>query len=103
MGEIHELFVLALPLVWFAGATPDKTSSKMFSAQKVGLSTDHHTKLFYTKLSHRLSRTSALKCLFSCGGDDVEVLLTSGILMQGSGCRQENATSKVEFSWILFP
>ena len=23
MGEIHELFVLALPLVWFAGATPD--------------------------------------------------------------------------------
>ena len=24
MGEIHELFVLALPLVWFAGATPDQ-------------------------------------------------------------------------------
>ena len=24
MGEIHELFVLALSLVWFAGATPDK-------------------------------------------------------------------------------
>ena len=23
MGEIHELFVLALSLVWFAGATPD--------------------------------------------------------------------------------
>ena len=23
MGEIHELFVLALHLVWFAGATPD--------------------------------------------------------------------------------
>ena len=23
MGEIHELFVLALRLVWFAGATPD--------------------------------------------------------------------------------
>ena len=23
MGEIHELFVLALFLVWFAGATPD--------------------------------------------------------------------------------
>ena len=22
-GEIHELFVLALSLVWFAGATPD--------------------------------------------------------------------------------
>ena len=22
MGEIHELFVLALSLVWFAGATP---------------------------------------------------------------------------------
>ena len=24
MGEIHELFVLALSLVWFAGATPDQ-------------------------------------------------------------------------------
>ena len=24
MGEIHELFVLALFLVWFAGATPEK-------------------------------------------------------------------------------
>ena len=23
MGEIHELFVLALSFVWFAGATPD--------------------------------------------------------------------------------
>ena len=23
MAEIHELFVLALSLVWFAGATPD--------------------------------------------------------------------------------
>ena len=23
-GEIHELFVLALSLVWFAGATPDE-------------------------------------------------------------------------------
>ena len=26
MGEIHELFVLVLSLVWFAGATPDRTS-----------------------------------------------------------------------------
>ena len=24
MGEIHELFVLALSLVWFAGVTPEK-------------------------------------------------------------------------------
>ena len=24
MGEIHELFVLAPSLVWFAGATPEK-------------------------------------------------------------------------------
>ena len=23
MGEIHELFVLSLSLVWFAGATPE--------------------------------------------------------------------------------
>ena len=27
MGEIHELFVLALSLVWFAGATPDLSES----------------------------------------------------------------------------
>ena len=26
MGEIHELFVLALSLVWFAGATPEVMS-----------------------------------------------------------------------------
>ena len=25
MGEIHELFVLALSLVWFAGATPESS------------------------------------------------------------------------------
>ena len=28
MGEIHELFVLALSLVWFAGATPEKHQKK---------------------------------------------------------------------------
>ena len=27
MGEIRELFVLALSLVWFAGATPEKIDS----------------------------------------------------------------------------
>ena len=26
-GEIHELFVLALSLVWFAGATPEDIAS----------------------------------------------------------------------------
>ena len=50
MGEIHELFVWALSLVWFAGATPDKTlktsgKKKMFAevisedSQKIGDST----------------------------------------------------------------
>ena len=29
MAEIHELFVLSLFLVWFAGATPDK--NELFS------------------------------------------------------------------------
>ena len=33
MGEIHELFVLALSLVWFAGATPD---FKSFSRDEWG-------------------------------------------------------------------
>ena len=27
MGEIHELFVLALSLVWFAGAAPESLES----------------------------------------------------------------------------
>ena len=30
MGEIHELFVLALSLVWFAGATPERNNTKNF-------------------------------------------------------------------------
>ena len=29
MGEIHELFVLALSLVWFAGATPDSPTVEL--------------------------------------------------------------------------
>ena len=29
MGEIHELFVLALSLVWFAGATPDSNCQRI--------------------------------------------------------------------------
>ena len=29
MGEIHELFVLALSLVWFAGATPEAMRTKV--------------------------------------------------------------------------
>ena len=29
MGEIHELFVLALSLVWSAGATPEANSNKI--------------------------------------------------------------------------
>ena len=28
MGKIHELFVLALSLVWFAGATPETANEK---------------------------------------------------------------------------
>ena len=31
MGEIHELFVLALSLVWFAGATPAYSSSLLLT------------------------------------------------------------------------
>ena len=29
MGEIHELFVVALSLVWFAGATPDNSELEL--------------------------------------------------------------------------
>ena len=43
MGEIHELFVLALSLVWFAGATPDTyqegpTIKKIQSRSKFSIS-----------------------------------------------------------------
>ena len=45
MGEIHELFVLALSLVWFAGATPDcclmAANSRYFA-------------LFSMKLGHKM-------------------------------------------------
>ena len=34
MREIHELFVLALSLVWFAGATPD--ASRVLRLQIIG-------------------------------------------------------------------
>ena len=30
MGKIHELFVLPLSLVWFAGATPEKNAHELF-------------------------------------------------------------------------
>ena len=33
MGEIHELFVLALSLVWFAGATPEIEHNKVPSLE----------------------------------------------------------------------
>ena len=32
MGEIHELFVLALSLVWFAGATPDFNKLNLYAS-----------------------------------------------------------------------
>ena len=31
MGEIRELLVLALSLVWFAGATPEMKFAKLFT------------------------------------------------------------------------
>ena len=38
MGEIHELLVLALSLVWFAGATPDQKKGKSLKTPKIVLS-----------------------------------------------------------------
>ena len=34
MGEIHELFVSALSLVWFAGATPDISAARKRGQRK---------------------------------------------------------------------
>ena len=39
MGEIHELFVLALSLIWFAGATPEKIAKNQ-SRLKFSISLD---------------------------------------------------------------
>ena len=38
MGEIHELFGLALSLVWFAGATPDTRGVKFRGSRALCLS-----------------------------------------------------------------
>ena len=38
MGEIHELFVLALSLVWFAGATPDSGCRRLRGVELKGVS-----------------------------------------------------------------
>ena len=37
MGDIHELFVLALSLVWFAGATPENGCTNFMGAWKENL------------------------------------------------------------------
>ena len=37
MGEIHELFVKTLSLVWFAGATPDFRGSEMGNLGSISL------------------------------------------------------------------
>ena len=34
MGEIHELFILVLSLVWCAGATPDSSPKSNFPAER---------------------------------------------------------------------
>ena len=50
MGEIHEHFVLALSLVWFAGATPDERNSRFVGeSQKFGRGEEApppHSRLF---------------------------------------------------------
>ena len=48
MGEIHELFVLALSLVWFAGATPDQCPAGQFR--------DYPTKSLWIHLSQGQKR-----------------------------------------------
>ena len=40
MGELHELFVLALSLVWFAGVTPEQESFRMAMRDFGTLSSD---------------------------------------------------------------
>ena len=40
MGKIHELFLLALSLVWFAGATPDCRNLHKFAQIAPGKSVD---------------------------------------------------------------
>ena len=57
MGEIHELFGLALSLVWFAGATPDLNRERKISP-----------KFFRPKFFRGRPRgMSVPKCLFFLG------------------------------------
>ena len=44
MGEIHEVFVLALSLVWFVGATPDCKVRKILGVFEVFLGISEKTK-----------------------------------------------------------
>ena len=51
MGEIHELFVLPLSLVWFAGATPDLWSR--LAQHSICPKTDHRTRDLCAGPTHR--------------------------------------------------
>ena len=46
MGEIHELFVFALSLVWFAGAAPEKGLPHQSSASELRRSREWHSGKF---------------------------------------------------------
>ena len=67
MGEIHELFVLALSLVWFAGATPEKNKQKQGDARGVrevrrGTSSMHFHRFVHRSSSHIGPRVFLTKC-----------------------------------------
>ena len=67
MSEIHELFVLALSLVWFAGATPESSEAA------AGLAPKHFSSLSdpaeksnnhaFNAGTHRTKKVSVCVCL----------------------------------------
>ena len=55
MGEIHELFVLALFLVWFAGATPEYRSAQIDYRQRPFLGAANSQLQIQNRAARRIS------------------------------------------------
>ena len=64
MGEIHELFVFALSLVWFAGATPDILTIPLVSVKFVSA-------ILGPEMGAPILWTPGKKCVLSAGKNHV--------------------------------
>ena len=98
MGEIHELFVLALSLVWFAGATPD------FSAVGAATVLSHKCDIPSLLKEDQMMRDNCLrehcvfvKCLVKCDLEfDLKFEISDGINLVKLGGRNFLSARKNE-------